>query len=147
MAVAHCCNQQAQQIQEADQWGWTWPGASAISRARKQRGGAVVSSFKHKDPSYGWSLRAPPRGTARHTLILKCRSNCSLMPDTEGFPVCVSNCKFDCGCILAAYRRAKQYKYPQVAEQARLLAMRQNCLLNRIKCFNKHVWLFLKLHT
>ena len=121
--------QQAQQIQESEQWGWSWPGASAIAIARKQRGGSRVASRGGAAAGAGWHDRAPKRGTPRHTLMNKCGSKCFLMPDTEGFPICASSytCEFDCDGILAAYRRAKQYKYPQVAETARLLATKQGC--------------------
>jgi hypothetical protein len=121
--------QQAQQIQEADQWGWAWPGAPAISRARKQTGGRCKVQRGGTDPSAGWRDRAPPRGTARHALMSKCGSKCFLMPDKEGFPVCARSltCEFDCGGVLAAYRRARQYKYEHVADSARRLALQHQC--------------------
>jgi hypothetical protein len=77
--------------------------------------------------SKGWALRAPKKGTERHTLMNKCKSKCFLLPHTEGFPVCTLNCRFDCGGILAAYRRAMQYKHPRVAAAARSLAKGQKC--------------------
>ncbi len=80
------------------------------------------------NPSYGWKLRSPQRGTSRHLLHEKCGDLCFLMPEREGFPVCAKyeltapSCKFDCGGISTAYRRAKQYKYPLVAKKAKKLS-------------------------
>ncbi len=80
------------------------------------------------NPSYGWKLRSPQRGTARHLLHEKCGSMCFLQPEREGFPVCTKyeltapSCKFDCGGISTAYRRALQYKYPLVAKKAKALS-------------------------
>ena len=81
------------------------------------------------NPAYGWVLRAPQRGKARHELMEKCGTACFLMPKTEGFPVCSSKskCAVDCGGILSAYRRAKQYKYNQVADAAKSLAYKAGC--------------------
>jgi hypothetical protein len=64
----------------------------------------------------------------------KCGSACFLMPKTEGFPVCAKlgetkkpKCNVDCGGILSAYRRAKQYKYTEVADAAKSLAYMKGC--------------------
>jgi hypothetical protein len=80
------------------------------------------------NPSYGWKLRSPQRGSARHLLHEKCGNKCFLQPEREGFPVCAKyeltapSCKFDCGGISTAYRRALQYKYPLVAKKAKALS-------------------------
>lgn len=85
------------------------------------------------NPSYGWDLRSPQKGKSRHLLLDKCSSKCFLLPEREGFPVCTRyeitkpDCKFDCGGISTAYRRAKQYKYPQVARDAKALAKILKC--------------------
>lgn len=85
------------------------------------------------NPSYGWDLRSPPKGKSRHLLKEKCTSKCFLMPEREGFPVCTRyeltkpDCKYDCGGIITAYRRAKQYKYKQVSRDAKALARILKC--------------------
>ncbi len=84
------------------------------------------------NPSYGWSLRSPQKGRERHTLMSKCGSACFLLPKKEGFPVCAKydlnpKCSVDCGGVLSAYRRARQYKNEDVAKSAKSLAKRIKC--------------------
>ncbi len=84
------------------------------------------------NPSFGWSLRAPQKGRARHLLLEKCGNSCFLLPEREAFPVCAKydlkrKCEVDCRGVLSAYRRAQQYKYPDVAERAKTLARSKKC--------------------
>jgi hypothetical protein len=85
------------------------------------------------NPTYGWKLRSPQKGVSRHLLLQKCGSRCFLMPEREGFPICTKyeltapKCEMDCGGISTAYRRAKQYKYPQVAKEAKALLKKLKC--------------------
>lgn len=96
--------------------------------ARRQKQLLEGNKRSLANPSYGWKLRSPQRGTARHLLHEKCGSKCFLQPEREGFPVCAKyeltapSCKFDCGGISTAYRRALQYKYPLVAKKAKALS-------------------------
>ena len=54
-----------------------------------------------------------------------CGPYCYLVPKTKGFPICpkCSNdkcqCQLDCGGVLSAYRRARQYKHEDVAKLAK----------------------------
>jgi hypothetical protein len=85
------------------------------------------------NPSYGWSLRSPQKGKERHLLMTKCGQKCFLVPNTEGFPVCAKynsenpKCAVDCGGVLSAYRRARQYRKSEVAEASRILALQTGC--------------------
>jgi hypothetical protein len=93
---------------------------------------ALKTKRSTANPSYGWALRSPQKGKARHTLMSKCGAPCFLMPEREGFPVCAKyelnpSCSTDCGGVLSAYRRARQYGYPAVADAAHSLATRVNC--------------------
>lgn len=83
-------------------------------------------------PSKGWKKAAPRRGSARHALYQKCGSKCFLLPSAQKFPICASSkrggsCKPDCRGLLAAERRARQYKYNNVATRARRMAKSIGC--------------------
>jgi hypothetical protein len=84
----------------------------------------LLKEGKHSNPAYGWSIRAPKKGTERHILKRECGNQCFLIPEKEAFPICTKyaltapKCKFDCGGLLTAFRRARQYKYPAVAAMA-----------------------------
>jgi hypothetical protein len=77
----------------------------------------------------GWASRSPTRGAERHQLKKDCGNKCFLLPGEEKFPICqsprmtggVSNCTPDCTGIESAYIRARQYKYDDVAEKAKVL--------------------------
>ena len=57
----------------------------------------------------------------------ECESKCFLKPDTESFSICpkcelgdgACLCQIDCAGAQAAYNRAKQYGYPDVATKAK----------------------------
>lgn len=74
----------------------------------------------------GWSSRAPAKGSERHILKARCGESCFLRPNDEGFPICPSprmtegnpTCEIDCGGVQAAYNRARQYHYQDIADHA-----------------------------
>lgn len=81
----------------------------------------------------GWAAAAPQKGKERHELMHKCGSQCFLMPDREGFPVCAAlrtgeGCKVDCRGIIAAKVRAGEWKYKDVLEAASKLEKQYGCL-------------------
>jgi hypothetical protein len=93
---------------------------------------AKTSKRSTANPAFGWSLRAPKKGLERHELKAKCKSQCFLLPRREAFPVCSkyainTSCNYDCGGILTAYRRARQYGYEDVATAAMKLAKKTKC--------------------
>ena len=71
-----------------------------------------------------WSLKSPKKGKERHLLLKVCGPNCFLLPNVEKFPVCAAltktkyPCLIDQDGVLAAYKRARQYKYKSVAIKA-----------------------------
>lgn len=77
----------------------------------------------------GWGGRSPQKGRPRHELMAECGSSCFLKPDTEGFPICPKCemgdgkciCAIDCGGVMAAYNRARQWKHEGVADLAQKL--------------------------
>ncbi len=77
-----------------------------------------------------WSLKSPKKGKERHTLLKVCGPHCFLLPNVEKFPVCAAlnktthSCHIDQDGVLAAYKRARQYKYKDVEIQA--LKLRKN---------------------
>ena len=82
----------------------------------------------------GWIGRSPTRGKERHQLKAECGDKCFLLPESEKFPICASpritgghsQCKLDCGGAQAAYIRAQQWKYPEVAEKAKIILEKCN---------------------
>jgi len=100
---------------------------SRISRASK----SSTRGRGRGSRSRGWGKAAPRRGRPRHSLMKKCGKKCFLLPEHEGFPVCASlessrrsgsgSCDIDCRGVQAAYVRARQYGYKNVAKAARKL--------------------------
>ena len=81
-------------------------------------------------PTTGWEEDFPRKGPERRLLYQQCGSQCFLLPDEEDpgrseFPICRKcadeehcDCQPDCRGIISAYKRARQWKYPEVAEKA-----------------------------
>src|SRR5581483_10599205 len=74
-------------------------------------------------PTRGWRAASPQRGRERHELLNKCGNKCFLLPEEEKFPICAklesgNDCQIDCRGVQAAYNRARQYKYQEVANKA-----------------------------
>ena len=84
----------------------------------------------------GWAARAPQKGRARHILHKQCGDDAFLMPDEEKFPIMAKcgdgkeadkcECEIDCGGVHSALVRARQWKYPHVADAAERL-LRSKC--------------------
>jgi hypothetical protein len=78
----------------------------------------------------GWRARAPQRGKPRKLLQQQCGDAAFLMPQELKFPIMgkcgtgttgTCSCKIDCQGVLAAYVRARQYGYTNVAKAAKML--------------------------
>lgn len=73
----------------------------------------------------GWSLQQPQKGVQRHRLFEKCGQKCFLGKN-ETFPICPHcslyegdcNCRISCKGATAAFIRANQWKYPEIAKAA-----------------------------
>ena len=73
-----------------------------------------------------WSAVAPQKGRPRHQLMDQCGDVCFLKPDTEGFPICPKCemgdgkciCAIDCGGVMAAKIRARQWGHTSIADLA-----------------------------
>ena len=84
----------------------------------------------------GWSARAPQRGRPRETLQKVCGDAAFLLPDEKKFPIMAKcgagneaakcQCSIDCGGVLAALIRARQYGYSNIAEAAKTI-LDQKC--------------------
>jgi len=78
----------------------------------------------------GWN--APRRGKPRHAMMKKCGEKCFLDPEHEAFPICAkltggkSDCQLDCRGVQAAFQRARQWGYEDVAKAAKELS-REKC--------------------
>jgi len=91
---------------------------------------AMIKEKKYEEgrgiKTRGWSSRAPTRGKERHQLHSECGDKCFLLPESEKFPICASPrttggksvCEIDCGGVLSAKIRAKQWGYEEVAKKA-----------------------------
>lgn len=80
-------------------------------------------------PTRGWAARAPRPGKPRERLYSACGPDAFLLPNKQQpgkskFPIAAKcgtgtegmcDCKIDCGGVQAAYNRARQYKYDNVA--------------------------------
>jgi len=93
----------------------------------------MIEEKKHMEgrgiKTRGWKSRSPLRGRERHQLKAECGDKCFLLPEEEKFPICPSpritggksSCEIDCGGVQAAFNRAKQWKYPEIAKKAEKL--------------------------
>ncbi|MHB1952586.1 MAG: hypothetical protein ACYCOU_02465 [Sulfobacillus sp.] len=82
-------------------------------------------------PTRGWSLIAPKRGVQRRRLQRKCGDACFLHPRTRGFPICPRNkCVISCQGLQAAYNRARQWRYKNIATTAEKL-LQEKCYEER----------------
>jgi hypothetical protein len=65
-----------------------------------------------------WSTEKPSR-RERHTMKKKCGARCFLGPN-ESFPICKRNtCQVSPRGVMAAYKRARQWKHTSVAKRAK----------------------------
>lgn len=80
-------------------------------------------SIKRKGFFKGWKS---PKRSERIKLYDQCPKCFLLVVGNQyKFPVCKPNCTYDCNGIHAAYVRARQYKYEEVAEKAKKLLKSQ----------------------
>ena len=96
---------------------------SPRAQGAKGRASHRGSSKGRGSATRGWGVDKPQRGVERHELHDQCGSKCFLRPATEGFPICPRlesgrGCTVDCRGVHAAYTRARQYHYDDVADKA-----------------------------
>lgn len=94
----------------------------------KSRKRSKKISRKH---STRWSRVSPKTKSVRISLRKRCGSKAFLIPSKLKFPVMRSRgpCRYDCKGIMAAYKRSRQYRYPNVSRKA--LNMLKNCKRSR----------------
>ena len=64
----------------------------------------------------------------RNKLIETCGNDAFLMPEKLKFPVKnIKTCEYDCRLLYAAYIRAKQFHYTDIAEKAKKLLKETGC--------------------
>jgi len=63
----------------------------------------------------------------RQKLLEKCGAKAFLVPDQLKFPVMDQNCEYNCALIFAAYLRAREWGYEDIAEKAAELFEKNNC--------------------
>jgi len=93
---------------------------------------------RQAQPTTGWHDRAPKKGHERNRLYDECDAKgktCFLNPSKKGFPICPAcrdsdvpcSCEPDCGGITAAYVRARQWGYDDIAKNAQMLKAKYGC--------------------
>ena len=87
----------------------------------------MVSRKRYSSPSKGWKQKSPTRGEQRNLIKKKCGSKCFLRPKDNGFPICTSNCLFNCSGLNAAKSRAGQYNYTSIENKAQQIALSNGC--------------------
>jgi hypothetical protein len=63
----------------------------------------------------------------REKLLEKCGRKAFLMPDELKFPIMNPKCEYDCSLLFAAYLRAREWHYDDIAEKAANLFNKLNC--------------------
>lgn len=66
-----------------------------------------------------WRYKKPDRVGERRDVLAKCGKSCFMIPERLGFPICNKNpppCEYNRKGINAAYVRARQWKYQEVAK-------------------------------
>lgn len=87
----------------------------------------VTSSFHHypvDTSAVSWTEKQPSRTSERRRLLETCGKSCFMMPQELKFPVCNKKappCTYNQRGITAAYVRARQFKYQDVANNVEAL--------------------------
>ena len=67
------------------------------------------------------------RKSNREKLFEKCGEKAFLMPNELKFPVMNPSCEYDCSLLFAAYLRAREWHYDDIAEKAAELFNKLDC--------------------
>jgi len=67
------------------------------------------------------------RKSNREELLAKCGSKAFLLPKELKFPVMDENCQYRCELLFAAYLRAREWGYNDIADKAATLFNKLNC--------------------
>jgi len=67
------------------------------------------------------------RRSNRHELYEKCGEKAFLVPEELKFPVMGPDCEYKCSLIFAAYLRAREWGYDDIAKKAAELFDKLNC--------------------
>lgn len=82
------------------------------------------SKFPVDTSDVSWTLKAPTRTSERRKLLQTCGKSCFMMPGDLKFPVCNKEappCTYNKKGITAAYVRARQWGYQDVANKVETL--------------------------
>jgi len=63
----------------------------------------------------------------RELLLQKCGDKAFLLPDELKFPVMNPDCEYDCSLLFAAYLRAREWHYDDIADKAATLFNKLGC--------------------
>lgn len=88
------------------------------SYRKPRRAKTTSSNFRRKKAMAKYHWRSPLVST-RKSIYKKCGAKCFLKPNTLGFPICKTNCKVNQAGLHAAYVRARQWKYNDIANKAK----------------------------
>ena len=86
----------------------------------------MISKKRYSRP-IAWSQKSPTHGEQRDLMKKKCGKKCFLRPKDNGFPICTSNCVFDCSGLNAAKNRARQYNYTSIENKANRTLLSIGC--------------------
>ena len=92
------------------------PGSYAVSTPKKK--------FPVDTSDVSWTVKAPTRTSERRKLLQTCGKSCFMMPGDLKFPVCNKDappCIYNKKGITAAYVRARQWGYQDVADNVEAL--------------------------
>ena len=85
-------------------------------KTRKSRSFGKYTMTKRRSVKTKWKN---PSRDSRKRMMKKCGTKCFLKPETLGFPICKPNCKVSKYGLEAAYKRARQWGYDDVAKKAK----------------------------
>ena len=88
------------------------------SKRRKRRSKRRSKRKSGPRPTKKWKN---PSRKQRKAMMGRCGASCFLHPDELNFPVCNPDCSYNSAGLEAAYKRAKQWGYTDVAKKAKSL--------------------------
>lgn len=104
--------------------------ASTLEKKRMRAAEGLKARYPYRE-TRGWNLRAPRTVPEREAVFERCGSKCFLIPEERKFPVCereTRTCKADCGGLLSAKIRARQWGYwPLVGKKVEQLYKESGC--------------------